>query len=57
MTIYNDLLKKAVTAIENSYRKRTTGKLLEGRAATLPEINEQVTEQTDFELITWLVIR
>ena len=57
MTIYNDLLKKAVTAIENSYRKRTTGKLLEGRAATLPGINEQVIEQTDFELITWLVIR
>ena len=57
MTIYNDLLKKAVTAIENSYRKRTTGKLQEGRGAVLPGIEEQVTEKTDFELISWLVIR
>ena len=57
MTIYNELLKKAVTAIENSYRKRTTGKLLEGRGSVLPGIDEQITEQTDFDLITWLVIR
>jgi len=56
MTIYSDLLKKAVAGIESSYRKRTVNKLLEGRAAVLPGLEEQVTEQTDFELITWLVI-
>ena len=57
MTAYNDLLKKAVTAIENMFRKRTAGKLLEGRSAILPGLEQQVTEKTDFELITWLVIR
>jgi len=57
MTAYNDLLKKAVTAIEGMFRKRTANKLLEGRGAVLPGIEEQVTETTDFELITWLIIR
>jgi hypothetical protein len=56
MTAYNDLLKKAVTAIEGLFRKRTAGKLLESRSAVLPGLEQQVTEQTDFELITWLVI-
>jgi SNF2 family DNA or RNA helicase len=57
MTVYNGLLKKAVTAIESMFRKRTASKLIEGRNAVLPSIQEQVTDQTDFELITWLVIR
>ena len=56
MTAYNDLLKKTVTAIESTFRKRTASKLLEGRSAILPGIQEQVTEQTDFDLITWLVV-
>jgi len=57
MTAYNELLKKTVTAIESTFRKRTASKLLVGRDAVLPAIQEQVTEQTDFDLITWLVIR
>ena len=57
MTAYNVLLKKILTAIEGMFRKRTASKLLEGRGAMLPGIQEQVTEQTEFELITWLVIR
>jgi hypothetical protein len=57
MTVYNDLLKKAMTAIESMFRKRAASKLLEGRGAVLPGIEEQVTEKTDFELITWLIIR
>jgi SNF2 family DNA or RNA helicase len=57
MSIYNNLLKQVVTAIEGSYRKRTASKLLEVRSAVLPGIQKQVTEQTDFDLITWLVIR
>ena len=57
MTVYNVLLKKALTAIEGSFRKRTASKLLEGRGAVLPGLDQQVTEQTDFDLITWLVIR
>jgi len=57
MTAYNDLLKKAVTAIEGMFRKRTAGKLLEGRSAVLPGLEEQISDKTDFDLITWLVIR
>jgi len=52
MAVYNDSLKKAVTAIEGMFRKRTAGKLLEGRGAVLPGLEQQVTEQTDFDLIT-----
>jgi hypothetical protein len=57
MSFYNDLLTKAVKAIEGNFRKRIATKLLEGRSAVLPGVQEQVTEQTDFDLITWLVIR
>jgi len=57
MSAYNDLLKKSLTAIESSYRKRTVNKLQEGRGAVLPGLEEQVTDKTDFELITWLVIQ
>jgi len=46
-----------VTAIEGMFRKRTASKLLEGRSAVLPGIQEQVTEQTDFDLVMRLVIR
>jgi hypothetical protein len=57
MTAYNALLKKAVSAIEGMFRKRAVGVLQAGRGAVLPDIQAQVTEQTDFDLITWLVIR
>jgi hypothetical protein len=57
MTIYNSLLKKAVSAIEGMFRKRAVGVLQGGRGAVLPDIQAQVTEQTDFDFITWLVIR
>ena len=57
MTVYNALLKKAVTAIEGMFRKRAVSVLQGGRGGLLPGIQEQVTEQTDFDLITWLVIR
>jgi hypothetical protein len=58
MTPYNALLKKAVNKIEEMFRKRTAGTLQSGgRGAMLPGLEEQVTDQTDFELITWLVIQ
>ena len=57
MNVYNALLKKAVTAIEDLFHKRAAGKLLESRSAVLPGVQEQVTDKTDFDLITWLVIR
>jgi SNF2 family DNA or RNA helicase len=57
MTAYNDLLEKAIKAIESTFRKRAAGRLTEGRSALLLRSQEQVNEQTEFELITWLVIR
>ena len=57
MAVYNALLKKAVTSIEGMFRKRAIGVLQGGRGAILPDVQEQVTAQTDFDLITWLVIR
>jgi hypothetical protein len=57
MSCYNDLLAKAIKAIEGNFRKRLAGSLLTDRNAILPERTQQVTEDTDFELITWLIIR
>ncbi len=57
MTVYNDLLKKALLSIETAFRKRSLGNLLATRDAVLLPQSKQVTEKTVFELITWLVIQ
>jgi len=38
-------------------QKAVTSSLLMGRGAVIPESDEQVNDKTDFELVTWLVIR
>jgi hypothetical protein len=57
MKEYSNLLGKAVDAIVSTYRKRVMHHLLSGRNAILPDQQLQVSETTDFELITWLVIK
>jgi SNF2 family DNA or RNA helicase len=57
MKVYNDLLEKAIKSIENTFRKRVITHLISDRTAVLPTLQQQVTEKTDFELITWLIIR
>lgn len=58
MSAYSALLKKSITAIEATFRKRVAGALTGGgRGALLPGLEEQVTNQSDFTLITWLVIQ
>ncbi len=57
MNDYSCLLGKAVDAIVSTYRKRVMHHLLSGRNAILPDQQSQVSETTDFELITWLVIK
>lgn len=54
---YNDLLTSAVKSIEHTFKKRVVAQLQSGRGALLPTREQQVHEQTDFELITWLVIK
>jgi len=58
MTMYSDLLQRAVDAMTGNYRRRLAGGLQSGgRSFVLPEQQAQVQSTTDFELITWLVVK
>ncbi len=57
MTLYNDLLQKAVHSLSRTYQRRAVSNLLVGRGGTLPKRQKQISNVTDFELITWLVIQ
>jgi len=57
MQPYADLLQRAVDAIITGYRKRLGTALQGGRNVILPTMQEQVNATSDFELVTWLVIR
>ena len=57
MKVYDALLKKAVDSISVMFRKRTASGLQSGRGFVLPNAQEQVHENTEMELVTWLVIK
>ena len=57
MSQYDDLLDRVVRSISQSYRKRALGSLTSGRGGALPFETEHLTDTTDFELVTWLVIK
>jgi len=57
MNAYSVLLQKALESIVHTFRRRATGHLLLSRDAILPTKKEQATEDSEFELITWLVIK
>lgn len=57
MTLYDDLLQKAVASIVSSFKHRAVSHLLSGRAGRLIERAKQASAPSDFELITWLVIQ
>ena len=58
MSFYNDLLQGAVDSITKTFRKRLLSSLFNsGKEAIMPEHQKQVTSKTDFDLITWLVIK
>ncbi len=50
------LLKTALESIRSSFKKRANQSLFTGRGAVIPKKEEQVTEDSQFELITWLAI-
>ncbi len=52
----DELLKRALASLQKTFSRRAGGLLQESRSAVLPERSQQVTDQTEFELITWLVI-
>jgi hypothetical protein len=57
MSAYSELLKRAVGSIVGTFKRRAIGQLLSGRGGVLVEQSKQASESTDFELITWLVIK
>jgi SNF2 family DNA or RNA helicase len=57
MKAYDTLLQKAVDSLAATFRKRAASGLQSGRGFVLPNAHEQVHENTDLELVTWLVIK
>jgi len=56
-TLYDKLLQKAVDSIVATFRKRMATGLQTGRGFIIPNQEDQASETTDFELVTWLVIK
>ncbi|HEY9175898.1 MAG TPA: helicase-related protein [Verrucomicrobiae bacterium] len=54
---YDHLLQKAVASIVATFRKRVAAGLQTGRGFKIPDQQDQATDTTDFELVTWLVIK
>ena len=54
---YSELLRKAVESISHTFKKRTLTGLLSGRGGMLTDVHKHVSATTDFELVTWLVIK
>ena len=57
MAPYSALLQKALASIVHTFSRRAVGQLLLSRDALLPTRQEQPTEDSEFELVTWLVIK
>lgn len=57
MSEYSGLLNETVKAIISKFRKRSVDHLLSGRAAKIADKAKQVRESSDFDLITWLIIK
>lgn len=57
MTQYNTLLQAAIASISNTFKRRSLSQLQSSRSAVLLDQRQQVTDTTEFELITWLVIQ
>ncbi len=52
-----NLLKKAVASIVATFRKRVATGLQTARSFKIPDQKDQASDTTDFELVTWLVIK
>jgi len=56
MTHYNNLIKKAITAIIQQFQQKNAENLFTGRDGKLIDQNQHPHQPNDFELITWLII-
>ena len=57
MSHYNHLLNKAVSAIAAQFGRKNVGNLFTGRSGKLLSSQSAIKNTTDFDLITWLVIK
>ncbi|MEI7996702.1 MAG: hypothetical protein WCH01_17540, partial [Methylococcaceae bacterium] len=57
MSRYSTILNKAVSAIAAHFSKKSVGNLFAGRSGKLTDTSKQVKSTTDFDLITWLIIK
>lgn len=57
MSRYDGLLNKAVAAIARQFGRKNRLNLLQGRDGTLVPSNKAARKTTDFDLVTWLVIK
>lgn len=57
MSHYSDLLDKAVAAIATQFGRKNAGNLFTGRGGKLLVNQNAIKPNTDFDLITWLVIK
>lgn len=57
MSRYSDLLDQAVKAIVAQFANKNIANLFSGRGGKLISAAKQVKSSTDFDLITWLVIK
>ncbi len=56
MNDYYRLVEKAVQAISEAFQQKEIAKISSSRGAKISELSQQITNPTDFTLITWLVI-
>jgi hypothetical protein len=57
MDKYSDLLTRALDSIVHTFKRRTAANLQSGRGGVLVPQSQQASEDSEFELITWLVIK
>ena len=57
MDPYDVLVRKAADSVAATFRRRAAAGLLSARGFVLPDEDEQVHEETDLDLVTWLVIK
>ena len=56
MTIYEMFIDAALNSIREEYNRKVNDQLDSSSDALLPSVDSQITEKTEFELVTWLVI-
>lgn len=57
MESYTVLLKQAISEIIHVFKRRSSQRLTTDRGALIIPVTKQVNDMTNFELVTWLVIK